>query len=101
MLSNNSVTAAPQITLRDVAVSKAYAPSVGDRFHKPAGTYRNPLTGEIKPTPAHNAEVTMMSDKHVVFLVDGVEHTMEIVAFVQLAKKTLANGSTLTQAQQT
>lgn len=101
MLPNNSVTATPQVSRSDIAISKAYAPSVGDRFHKPAGTYRNPLTGEIKPTPAHNAEVTMMSDKHVVILIDGVEHTMEIVAFVQLAMKTLANGSTLTRALQT
>lgn len=86
------------------SVADGYAPMVGDRFHKPARNYTNPLTGEISPMPESNAHIIAMSHDHVVVVIDGAEHTMRRHDFAYLAKKTLAGGSTLsrhnTQAKQ-
>jgi bifunctional pyridoxal-dependent enzyme with beta-cystathionase and maltose regulon repressor activities len=71
---------------------------VGDYFHKPAGTYLSPLDADPVPTPERNARVTMMSDKHVVVLIDGEEYTMPTGDFVRIAENTLKHGSTLTRA---
>lgn len=80
------------------AVTTGYAPMVGDRFHKPAGTYTNPLTGEASPTPERNAHVTAMSHDHVVVVIDGEEYTNRIGDFIRIAENTLKHGSTLTRS---
>jgi hypothetical protein len=80
-----------------VVQPSGYAPSVGDRFYKPAGIYKNPITGEKKPTPEQSAEVTMVSPGHVVAMINGLEYTLPRGEFIKLALKTLDNGATLTR----
>ena len=79
-----SIENAPQQT--DSAWATGYAPRVGDRFHKPAGTYISPLDVDPVPTPDRKAIVTMLSPGHVVVLIDGTECTMPKGDFITLAQ---------------
>ncbi len=80
------------------SLATGYAPKVGDRFHKPAGTRISPLDVDPVPTPERNAVVTMVSHSHVVVLIDGKEYTMPTGDFITLAEGSLANGSICTRS---
>ena len=80
-----------------IANAAAYVPCVGDRFHRPAGHHRNPLTHHVTPTPEHTAEVKRVRADHVVVQIDRKRTLMKLKRpdFIMLAKKTLANGARL------
>lgn len=81
-----------------MTATEPYTPAVGDRFHKPAWLRKSPLDADPVPMPACNAEVTMVSDKHVVAMIDGREFTMPRGDFITLAERTITNGATLTRS---
>lgn len=76
----------------------SYMPTVGDVFHKPAGTAPG-LFGTVVETPERTAKITAMSARHVVCVIDGKEYTMPVPGFIHLAEKTLVNGATLLTAR--
>jgi len=93
-----STTDSPASHLSTPGRAHLYSPLVGDRFYKPAATYRNMITGQIFEIPDKRAEVTMTDGRHVVCIINGLEYELSMKEFIRLAKKTLANGATLRRA---
>jgi hypothetical protein len=91
VLDSRAALAARSIRRRE------YVPTVGDRFHRPAGmhTLHN---GRRVSTPAHTAEVLEITASIVRASIDGHEYTTDRDTFVRLAGRTLAAGSSLVSA---
>jgi len=85
--------------MRTIAQEPTYQPKVGDKFHCPARTIKNPLTGKTVEQPEQHCKITSKSHQHVVTIINGLEYTFPIHTFLKLAKSTLQAGATLTRKE--
>lgn len=80
-------------------IAFSYFPAVGDVFTQPAKARIDPRTGEpCGQTPEVSARITLMSNNHVVVVINGLESTYSIGRFIRIATGTLAKGAQLSRA---